>query len=248
MYFFLHFGWLRKKNAQQKHIRIIPFFLLPSVTPPFFFLSARHDQELSPNFALHLGRMKHFQGDASLRSSGWECLEGGVKIFWVTWWEVAPGCHNVHGGWTIRLIFLKIYRIVFLVDEMFIDLSKKSSQIYRITGHIYQWDISRNLDIFFRKQPELQPGSLCERLVRFGDVLTKKNVFFLGPCEFKFVVFFSKKDPQRELQLFLLLGWETDVLKANYFWGVHQFHLAYLGCLFGEVLRFFDLETNSHLH
>ena len=170
---------------------------------------------------------------------------GGVKIFWVTWWEVAPGCPwwlNYQGD-----IFEDLSH-VFLVDEMFIDLSKKSSQIYRITGHIYQWDISRNLDIFFRKQPELQPGSLCERLVRFGDVLAQKIGVFLGPCEFEFVVFFSKKDPRKELQLFLLLGWETDVLKANYFWGVHQFHLAYLGCLFGEVLRFFDLETNSHLH
>lgn len=178
MYFFFHFGWLRKKNTQKKHIRIIPFFLLPSVTPPIFFLSAKNDQELSPNFALHLGRMKHFQGDASLRSSGWECrFRGRWKSFG---WPGGRLQQDVHGVFSLSgWYFWRFIACIFSGWNVhWLMYFKKSSQIYSITGHIYQWDISRNLDIFFRKQPELQPGSLCERLVRFGDVLTKKNGCF----------------------------------------------------------------------
>ena len=104
------------------------------------------------------------------------------------------------------------------------------------------------LTSFFENNLSFNLG-LCVNVLCVLEMCWPKKIgVFLGPCEFKFVVFFSKKDPRKELQLFLLFGWETDVLKAKYFWGVHQFHLAYLGCLFGEVLRFFDLETNSHLH
>ena len=235
------FGRETHKKTHPNH----PFFLAAQCYPTNFFSFSKEWPRTFPQFCFALGENETFP-----RWCVFAFIRLGVPGGWKSFgWPGGRLHRDVHGGWIIfGWYFWRFFACIFSGWDVHWLMYLIFSQIYRITGHIYQWDISRNLDIFFRKQPELQPGSLCERLVRFGDVLTKKMGGFLGPCEFKFVVFFSKKDPRKELQLFLLLGWETDVLKANYFWGVHQFHLAYLGCLFGEVLRFFDLETNSHLH
>lgn len=180
---FFHFGWLRKKNAQKNTSESSLFFLLPSVSqcyPTKFFFQHGMTKNFPPilfctwgewNISKVMRLCVHPVGSAwrgRWKSFGWPGgrLQQDVHgVFSLSGWFFWRFIACIFSGWDVHwLMYLKNLPKYTLLRVIYI--------------YIYQWDISRNLDIFFRKQPELQPGSLCERLVRFGDVLTKKNGCF----------------------------------------------------------------------
>lgn len=251
---FFHFGWLRKKNAQKNTSESSLFFLLPSVSqcyPTKFFFQHGMTKNFPPilfctwgewNISKVMRLCVHPVGSAwrgRWKSFGWPGgrLQQDVHgVFSLSGWFFWRFIACIFSGWDVHwLMYLKNLPKYTLLRVIYI-------YIY-ISGTYPGTLIS-----FFENNLSFNLGLCVNVLCVLEMFWPKKMGVFLGPCEFKFVVFFSKKDPRKELQLFLLFGWETDVLKAKYFWGVHQFHLAYLWCLFGKVLRFFDLETNSHLH
>lgn len=180
---FFHFGWLRKKNAQKNTSESSLFFLLPSVSqcyPTKFFFQHGMTKNFPPilfctwgewNISKVMRLCVHPVGSAwrgRWKSFGWPGgrLQQDVHgVFSLSGWFFWRFIACIFSGWDVHwLMYLKNLPKYTLLRVIYI--------------YIYQWDISRNLDIFFRKQPELQPGSLCERLVRFGDVLTQKNGCF----------------------------------------------------------------------